>query len=127
MNKPSQAKSTVKRKKVESTFADKWDPANVGDVLQGTYVGAEVVAAKRKGEVFTVYHLVDDDGKTWSIAGAYLKGIMKQIPRKAYIFVTFTGIQEMDSGNKMNMFDVEVGENVELVDPYADIADSDED
>jgi hypothetical protein len=108
--------TTRKRKSVESTFADKWNPVNPGDSLDGVYLGSERVTGKRN-EPFTVYHLQAEDGKRWSIAGAHLDSIMQQIPANTYVWVTLTGSTDTANGT-MNLFSVEVEEGVTLRSPY---------
>lgn len=105
-----------KRKVVESTFADKWEPVNDGDELSGIYLGSERVKGK-KGEDFTVYHVKTDAGKKWSVAGAHLDSIMPQIKRGTFVWVTKTGKTKTTSG-EMVLFKVECEEDTELNDPY---------
>lgn len=108
-----------KFKKVESTFADPWTPQNPGDVLLGVYVGSEMAPGRKKEEFFRVWKIRAEDGKAWSIAGAQLESIMRQIPRNTYVRVTFQGKTTVASGNEMRLFEVECAEDTELRDPYA--------
>ena len=106
------------RRAVESTFADKWEPQNEGDVLEGTFIGVDTAPGKRRGETFTVYHIQDDDGKRWSASGAHLESFMKQIPRGTYVWITFEGTKKVSNGD-MNLYKVDVEEGVELKDVLA--------
>lgn len=105
-------------KKVESTFADPWVPENKGDQLEGLYVGTEEAPGKKRGELFRVWKIKDANGKAWSISGAQLKSIMKQIPRNTYVQVTYLGTEETRDGNKMKLFDVAAEAGTQLRDPY---------
>lgn len=112
----SGAKDAPKRKKVESTFADKWEPQNPGDELSGSYLGSEEAPGK-KGETFTAYHLQDDSGKKWSLAGAHLDSLFNQVPRGTYVWVTYRGMQKTKQGD-MRLFGLDVAEGATLLDPY---------
>ncbi len=107
-------------RRVESTFADKWDPINAGDALEGRYMGSEWAPGKDHGEMFRVYHIVGEDQKRWSIAGAHLDSIMPQIPRGTYVWVTYEGEEMLRNRNKMKKFGVELEEGVKLIDTYAE-------
>jgi hypothetical protein len=102
-----------KRKKVESTFADKWEPQNEGDELSGKYLGYEQ-AEGRKGEKFNAYQVLDANGKRWSISGAYLDSLLPQVPKGAHVWITFTGKKRMKNGDMM-LFSLDVEEGVSLV------------
>jgi hypothetical protein len=113
----TEGERTPKRgKKVESTFADKWDPSEAGELLEGRYLGYEEAKGNR-GEAFTVYHLQIPDGKRVSVAGAHLDSIMHQIPKGTYVWITFKGKQRLPNGNTMHLFDVEPEEGTRLLDP----------
>jgi hypothetical protein len=111
------APSKPKRKSVESTFADKWEPENKGDELCGKYIGSETAPGRKQGETFTAYHIMDDEGKRWSVAGAHLDSILNQVPRDTYVWITFDGTQTVKNG-EMAKYRVDVEEGVQLVDPY---------
>lgn len=101
--------------KVESTFADKWDPVNVGDELEGRYLGHETAQGNR-GEPFEVYHIQTADGKRWSCAGAHLDSIMPQIPKLTYVWITYDGKQKLPNGNTMHMYTVTPEAGTKLID-----------
>lgn len=113
-------------KKVESTFADPWQPQNKGDILLGTYVGTEQADGKKRGEKFRVWKIKDDNGKAWSISGATLISVMRQIPRGSYIQVTYQGTDKTRDGNDMKLWDVQCEAGVELKDAYEDEDEADE-
>jgi hypothetical protein len=98
---------------VESTFADKWDPRNPGDAIQGRYLGYEVAENGRDGS-FNAYQLQDDNGKRVSMAGAHLDSILPQVPQNTYVWIEFTGLRAVGR-NQMKVFKVDVEEGVKLI------------
>ena len=102
-----------KRKSVESTFADKWEPQNEGDELAGRYQGYEE-AEGRKDETFNAYQVIDDNGKRWSLAGAHLDSLLPQVPKGAYVWISYTGKKRMKNG-EMSLYKVDVEDGVELI------------
>jgi hypothetical protein len=112
----SDKKKPPARVKVESTFADKWEPQNDGDTLEGTYIGTEMANGKRD-EKFRVFHIQDESDKRWSVSGSYLESKMRQIPRGTYVWITYTGTRKVNNGD-MFLFDVDVAEGTQLLDIY---------
>lgn len=105
-------------KKVESTFADKWEPINEGDELEGRYIGSELAPGKN-GEMFRVYHIENAEGKRWSVAGAHLDSIMPQIPRGTYVWIIYEGEEYLRNKNTMKKYSVTPEEGTRLIDTYA--------
>lgn len=112
-NTEKQPEAPKRGKAVESTFAEKWEPQNVGDFVEGRYLGYEV-AEGRKDSNFNAYQLLQPDGKRLSMAGAHLDSILPQVPKNTYIWVTYNGSRRMKSGD-MKLFTVEVEEGVRLL------------
>ena len=101
------------RATVESTFAEKWTPDRIGDCLEGTYLGFE--EAPGRGEVFNAYQIQSDDGSRHSVAGAHLDSFLPQVPRGAYVWITYMGKKPMKNGI-MGFFQVDVEKGVQLLD-----------
>lgn len=116
----SQTKSPDKKqatRKVDGTFAKGWKPEEPGEVLSGTYLGAQEALGK-KG-TFRAYHIRDNEGVRWSVSGASLNSIFPQIPKKTKVTITYQGTVEQGKGD-MKVFDVEIPSDVQLIDPFED-------
>lgn len=105
-----------KRMKVESTMAKIWKADKVGDVLEGTYLGMEMVKGKGKRGMFRSYHIEKEDGERVRLASAMLNTKMNQVPKGTYIWLTFKGDFETDNGPSPD-YEVEVEDGTELTDP----------
>jgi len=107
-----------KRATVESSFATPWIPANPGDCLEGIYQGQDEVPAG-KGRHFTSYKIrtEGDDAKLYGVSSAMLKTKMNQIPKGAYIWVTFKGMIETENGASRD-YNVEIEQGTKMVDPF---------
>lgn len=101
------------RQSLESTFAEKWTPETIGDSLEGEYLGYDE-APGRGGDTFRAHQLKGADGKRWSLAGAHLDSFLPQVPRGAYVWVTYKGTQRMKNG-EMQLFAVDVEKGVKLI------------
>jgi len=114
-------------KKVEGTFADPWKPTEIGDTLEGTYLGAQDAMGDRGP--FKAYHVKTKpsaafpSGQRLSISGAGLNTIMPQIPRKTEITFTYKGTEKTKKGD-MKVFGVEVPDDTVLLDPFDNDDDS---
>lgn len=113
-------------KTVQSSFAKPWAPST-GDSVIGTYKGSEQIPAPRKpGTFFTSYRIgnldrevLAEDGQkvsTFGISGAMLNSKFNQIPVGAKVKITYAGTAKVGKG-MAKMFDVEVDDAVELLDP----------
>lgn len=104
--KTSMTKRTKATAAVKGGFPVKWKPTAVGDEIEGTYKGFEIVESRRKkGErqFWASFHLeLDaDDGEepVWrSFASAMCPGKMKFIPVGTYIWVKYIGPFTTDNG-----------------------------
>jgi len=102
------------RQSVEGTFADAWKPTQVGQVLEGFYLGSQ--DAKGDRGPFKAYHIKTEDGQRMSVSGAGLNTIMPQIPRKTYVWITYQGTEKQKKGD-MKVFAVECEKGTKLLDP----------
>lgn len=116
--KPANAAPTRQRKRqtVESMMAKPWKPEAEGDCLEGTYLGSEMVKGKGKRPSFKSYHIEKPDGERVRIASAMLNSKLNQIPKGAYVWLTFIGMFQTDNGNSPD-YQVDVEEGTELIDP----------
>lgn len=109
---------TRKRATVESSFAAPWIPTNPGDCLEGIYMGQDEVPAG-KGRHFTSYKIrtEGEEGKLYGVSSAMLKTKMNQIPKGAFLWVTFKGMIETENGASRD-YNVEVEHGTKMVDPF---------
>lgn len=110
------AKRQRKRQTVDSTMAEPWKPEKVGDCLEGFYRGAEMVAGKGSRRPFKSYHIETEDGEKRRVASAMLNTKMNQIPKGAYVWLTYKGMFESRNGESPD-YDVEVEDGTDLIDP----------
>lgn len=120
-NKPAattaqKPKRQRKRQTVESTMAAPWKPEKVGDCLEGFYRGSEMVPGKGNRKPFKSYHIETEDGERRRVASAMLKTKLNQIPKGAYVWLTYTGMFDTDNGPSPD-YNVEVEDGTDLVDP----------
>lgn len=114
-------------KTVQSSFAKPWAP-NPGDSVIGVYKGIERIPSDKKKDqpFFNSYRIgelekevIAEDGtkvRTFGISGAMLASKFNQIPKGARVKITYAGKQKVGKG-MAKMFDVEVDDDVELLDP----------
>lgn len=105
-----------KRTTVQSMMAEPWKPENVGDCIEGFYRGAETVPGKGSRKPFKSYHIETEDGERRRVASAMLNSKMNQIPKGAYVWLTFKGMFESQNGQSPD-YDVEVEDGTDLIDP----------
>lgn len=105
-----------KRQAVQSMMAEPWKPENVGDCIEGFYRGHEMVPGKGSRKPFKSYHLETEDGERRRVASAMLNTKMNQIPKGAYVWLTYKGMFESTNGPSAD-YDVDVEDGTELIDP----------
>lgn len=105
-----------KRQTVESTMAEPWKPEKVGDCIEGFYRGAEMVPGKGSRKPFKSYHIETESGERRRVASAMLNTKMNQIPKGAYVWLTYKGMFESQNGKSPD-YDVDVEDGTELIDP----------
>lgn len=103
--------------KVESTMAKPWKPENVGDCLEGTYEGSEMVSGKGSRGDFASYHVRKVDGERVRVASAMLNSKMNQVPKGTYIWLTYVGDFETSNGKSPD-YDLECEEGTRMIDPF---------
>jgi hypothetical protein len=103
-------------KEVDSNYATPWEPKAVGDVLEGKYLGFDVIPGSRKGETFRSYRILKDgDEKPHGVAGAMLASKLIRVPKGTYVQVTYIGTKKTGNGEAKD-FKVLVEEGVNLID-----------
>ncbi len=103
-----------KRQKVEGGFPDPWKPKKPGDVLEGHYLGADMVTAK--GRTFRSYRIKPEGAeKPMAVAGAMLQTSLERVPIGSYVWITFKGEIVTDNGTAKD-FEVETEEGIKLLD-----------
>lgn len=114
--------ATPKRKfgsAVNSSMAEAWKPEKVGDSIVGQYRGMEMVPGPGNRKPFASFHFTLEDGTLRGIASAMLVTKMNQIPRGAWVQLTYTGLFESKNGKSPD-YDVVPEEGTVLLDPIAE-------
>lgn len=115
-----------KRQKVESMMARPWKPEAKGDCLEGIYQGMEIVPGKGKRKAFPSYHIERPDGERVRVASAMLNTKLNQVPKGAYVWLTYLGMFTTQNGDSPD-YEVETEEGTELIDPLQGNGDVRED
>ncbi len=118
MAKPTQSEKQQVNKDsefetVEDTYAEPWKDMDVGDTLEGKYLGFREVRGDGK-RLFPTYVIQLVDGTLRSVAGGTLEGRMYRIPEGTKVRVTFKGTQT-HKGNEMKLFDVDMAKGTKLL------------
>lgn len=104
------------RQEVKSSFAKPWKPEQVGDEMEGTYQGSEMVTHGKR--TFESYKILTDGGELLGVSSAMLATKFNQVPVGAYVWVKFVGEVETNNGTSRD-YHVDVEKGTELVNPFA--------
>ena len=83
-------------------------------VLEGIYVGCEVVKAstqgKKKYKEFTLYVIADKGGTEWTVGGGHIEYLIKKANLKGGegVRLTFLGWNDLEDGNKCRNYNLEI-------------------
>lgn len=125
-NKPEEKKPEQKPEPVslpkgftrlDDDFGEVWEPKQIGETLEGVFLGIAYVPSKRANRgPFVTHRIKTKDGSIRSVASAILQRRMERIPDDTPVFLVYQGMIETGQGESRG-FDVYYPENTKLKAP----------
>lgn len=111
------ASTRVRGEEVKNDLPPKWEPKEIGEEIEGIYIGAREITYS--GKTFKTYVIqTDEDDETGesllSFAGAIADRKMSRIPQGSYVWVKLRAKIKTKQG-KANDFEIVVEDGVELL------------
>ena len=101
------------REEVKGGFPEPWKPAEVGETIEGIFVGIDLVPDGRKGE-FISYRIMDEESEELrSVSGAMLQTSLGRVPYGTYVWITYVGTERLANG-LAKVYKVEMEKGVKL-------------
>lgn len=108
----------VERKfqEVKADFGTPWKPEKKGDILEGKYMGFDVIPSQRgQSKSFKSFRIKPDgSNEVYGVAGATLERKLFQVPKGTFVRITYQG-QITTANGQAHDFKIECEQGVKLL------------